>query len=275
MKIALISRNPENSPNMADKDAAILECVKGELEKAGADVTAVNDERMPEDIDVVCHMSRDLKVLEVLKTAERAGIAVLNSPTAVENCSRTRTMEILEKEGIAQPQFLIADSHEALKEMPYPAWIKRGEGWSCHKDDIRYAKDYAEAREAVEAMQERGIKSFVYTRHIEGDLIKFYGVEERYFSYCYPQSGQTKFGLEEINGVPRRLPFDADAMRSMVFRAAKATGLKIYGGDCIVNDKGEIAIIDLNDFPSFSAVREEAAKEIAKTIMNSITEQER
>ena len=52
-------------------------------------------------------------------------------------------------------------------------------------------------------------------------------------------------------------------------KAAKAIGIDIYGGDCIINRNGKISLIDLNDFPSFSAVREEAAKEIAGFIMKS------
>ena len=58
-------------------------------------------------------------------------------------------------------------------------------------------------------------------------------------------------------------------MRDIVYMAAKSIGLKIYGGDCIVDSEGRIYLIDLNDFPSFSSVREEAAREIALSIMNS------
>lgn len=272
MKIATIARDPENSPNMVSNDAAILELVREELELYGTEVIALNgDCELPEGTDAVCHMSRNAKVLEMLKKAEKKGVKILNSPTSVENCSRIKVMSILKKEDIPQPYFIIIESLEELKDLPYPAWIKRGEGWSSHKDDICYTRDYSEAQKAVEAMKERGIEHFVYTRHQKGDLIKFYGVEERFFSYCYPHPEQTKFGLEKINGTTRELPFDVAAMRSTVFKAARAAGLKIYGGDCIVNEEGEIIIIDLNDFPSFSAVRKEAAKEIAETIINSIT----
>jgi hypothetical protein len=37
-----------------------------------------------------------------------------------------------------------------------------------------------------------------------------------------------------------------------------------------VDEKGNISLIDLNDFPSFSSVREEAAKEIAKSIIKTL-----
>ena len=55
--------------------------------------------------------------------------------------------------------------------------------------------------------------------------------------------------------------------------AAKTIGLEIYGGDCIVTADGEIFIIDLNDFPSFSAIRAEAAKEIATYITRTLKEE--
>ena len=46
-------------------------------------------------------------------------------------------------------------------------------------------------------------------------------------------------------------------------RLAAVIGLDVYGGDCIVRSDGTFAIIDFNDWPSFSRCREEAAKAIA------------
>lgn len=270
MKIVTIARNPDNSPNMVANDAAILDCVAKELTSMGAEVVAIDENaEIPEDTDTVCHMSRSPKVLQKLTGAEKKGISVFNTAKAVKNCSRVATMQLLEKNNIPQPFFRIIEQEEDLTELPYPAWIKRGEGWSCHKDDVCFANDISKAKEAIASMRKRGINSFVYTSHSKGDIIKFYGVGDNYFTYSYPDAAKTKFGLEKINGEIKHHPFDADAMRKIVFDAANAVGLSIYGGDCIVNEKGEISIIDLNDFPSFSSVREEAAKEIAKHIIRN------
>lgn len=270
MKIVTIARNPDNSPNMVANDAAILDCVAKELTSMGAEVVAIDENaEIPEDTDTVCHMSRSPKVLHKLTGAEKKGISVFNTAKAVKNCSRVATMQLLEKNNIPQPFFRIIEQEEDLTELPYPAWIKRGEGWSCHKDDVCFANDINKAKEIIAGMRKRGISSFVYTSHRKGDIIKFYGVGDNYFTYSYPNAEKTKFGLEKINGEIKHHPFDADTMRKIVFDAAKAVGLSIYGGDCIVNEKGEISIIDLNDFPSFSSVREEAAKEIAKHIIET------
>ena len=46
-------------------------------------------------------------------------------------------------------------------------------------------------------------------------------------------------------------------------RLAGLLGLEVYGGDCIVRQDGTFAIIDFNDWPSFSRCRNDAAKAIA------------
>ena len=270
MKIATIARSPENSPNMTTNDAAILECVTKELTALGAEVVAIDEaEDIPEGIDTVCHMSRSPLVLERLKNAEENGIAIINTPDAVNNCSRVEFLRILEKNVIPQPHFHIIENTEELDNLQFPAWIKRGNGWSCHKDDVCYATNRNEAVEAIANMRQRGIGCIVYTNHCEGDIIKFYGIGENFFTYGYPNVDKTKFGLEKINGEAKHYPFNADALRDIATKAAKAVGIDIYGGDCIINRNGKISLIDLNDFPSFSAVREEAAKEIAGFIMKS------
>jgi hypothetical protein len=103
-----------------------------------------------------------------------------------------------------------------------------------------------------------------------GDIIKFYGVGNRYFHYSYPDPEKSKFGLERINGKAQHHPFDLERLKETIFKAAETLEIDIYGGDCIVNAQGEFFIIDFNDFPSFSAVRNEAAKEISAHIMESI-----
>lgn len=271
MKIVTIARNPENSPNMTANDAAILECVTKELTAMGATVFAIDENsEIPQDIDAICHMSRSTVVLKKLKAAQEHGITVFNTPESVENCSRITVMKLLEKHGIPQPMFRIVEKEEDFNNLTFPAWIKRGEGWSCHKNDICYVTNSKEAIKAIEEMRKRGIKSFVYTSHCKGDIVKFYGIGNSYFTYSYPVVESTKFGLEKINGETMHYPFDTDKMQHIVTKAAAATNLTIYGGDCIVDEKGNISLIDLNDFPSFSSVRDEAAKEIADRIMNTL-----
>lgn len=273
MIVATIARDTADSPNMQANDAAILEQIAVELRATGAETIATEDTVQLRDADIICHMSRSKKTLEVLQEAERQGIAVINSPGAVHNCSRSSFMEILGKAAIPQPPFKQITKEEELEGLPYPAWIKHSEGWSRHKDDVCFADTPQDAVRAFRAMQARGIGGCIHCGHVTGDIIKFYGVGRRYFHYSYPDPEKSKFGLEKINGAPHRYPFSLDEMKRTVFSAAESIGLEIYGGDCIVCEDGAIYIIDMNDFPSFSAIRDEAAGEIAEYIINRITEE--
>jgi glutathione synthase/RimK-type ligase-like ATP-grasp enzyme len=81
--------------------------------------------------------------------------------------------------------------------------------------------------------------------HREGDVYKFYGVGGRFFR---------AFGL-----APEREAAAAD----LAARAARAVGLEVYGGDGIASSDGTVALVDLNDWPSFSRCRDDAAAAIA------------
>ena len=273
MKIATIARDVSHSPNMAANDAAILGCVADELRAKGLQVIEANEAELPDDCVAVCHMSRSPGLLERLKEAERCGAIIINSPTAVENCSRLKMMQKMREAGIKQPQYSIIDESIPLDSLLYPAWLKRADGWSIHSDDVCFVRNADEAKEAFDNMVGRGITGVVHCGHIAGDIVKFYGAGKCFFRYIYPDPEKSKFGLEKINGAPHRYPFSLDEMKRTVFSAAESIGLEIYGGDCIVCEDGAIYIIDMNDFPSFSAIRDEAAGEIAEYIINRITEE--
>ena len=269
MKIAIIARSTKDSPNMVAKDAAILESVSRELETLGA-VIVNAEEDFEEECDAVCHMSRSADILKKLRKAEAKGVTVINNPESVERCSRILFMKMLQQAGVPQPPFRIIEDADELDTLHYPAWIKKAEGWSCHKGDVAYACNANEAKAILEQMHRRGIGKAIHCKHIEGDLIKFYAVGNDWFHSCYPEPEKTKFGLEALNGTPEHYPFDCGELKRIAAKAAEAIGVEIYGGDCIVDKEGNIHIIDINDFPSFSAVRSEAAEEIAKYIANTI-----
>ena len=119
--------------------------------------------------------------------------------------------------------------------------------------------------EKISEFEARGITQYTISAHVPGDLIKFYGVEGTgFFRYFYPtDDGDTKFGDEHRNGEARHFPFEVEAMHACTEQLAKAVGIKVYGGDCIVGEDGSFCIIDFNDWPSFSRCREDAATAIA------------
>lgn len=272
MNIATIARNPLNSPQMEGNDAAILAAIEKELSAMGANVKKFDEK---DEIDgqycAILQMSRTAATLKRLRSYERLGRLVINSPRAVENCSRIRFMSLLQQKGIKQPQYSVIESIAQLENAGYPAWLKRAEGWTSRKEDVAYVTNRQEAEAAFDAITANGCPTAILCNHVPGDIVKFYGVEGGFFRYHYPDCENTKFGLEKINGTPRKHAFDAALLQKTAFAAAEAVGLSIFGGDAIITHSGEIFIIDLNDFPSFSAERDEAAKAIAQLIITKNT----
>lgn len=269
MKIAAISRAREHSPGMADKDRAILEAVAACLRLQGASVQVFGDDEdfSSDSFCLIYHMSRSDATLERLASV---GCCVINTPQAVRNCSRASCMQIMASCNIPQPYFALSTSDAPAPDTSYPMWLKKSNGWACHPDDVCYAADKAEAEKAIAGFRSRNIHNILCSRHIVGDIIKFYGISGRFFRWHYPSLHNTKFGLERINGEIHRYPFDVRRLEETAFAAAAAIGVDIFGGDCIVMPDGEISIIDFNDFPSFSAYRAEAAEAIADLIISKI-----
>jgi hypothetical protein len=61
-------------------------------------------------------------------------------------------------------------------------------------------------------------------------------------------------------------PVDAARLSRLVGQAATALGLEVYGGDAIITADGTPVLLDLNAWPSFARLRDEAAPVIAEHV---------
>lgn len=277
IRIAGVMRAGAFSPNHIGNDAAIFNLTAEALRKRGAEVNVYSEEEFLKariDEPVVMDMCRELDSVAKLKTLEDEGRLVINSGYGIENCTRERMTRLLVGNGVPYPESLIVDTNENVKSAMLKGgfdkvWIKRGDSHSKHKEDVSYCRHPEEAQEMLHEYFYRGIRRAVINRHLPGDLIKFYGiVGSDYFYHFYPmEMGHSKYGYELINGAATQIPFDEEYLKKICSRAAEVLGVKIYGGDCIVDPDGSIRIIDLNDWPSFAPCRKEASKEIAKAIL--------
>ncbi len=262
--ILAIRRAERYSPNSVGKDAAILEDVSRTLRSMGMTVDMASEEECRKDSlahhNVYVSMGRDPKTLEWLEEQERHGATVINSSESVGLCcQRTKLNDTLRQLGIPLPYNGMGENG---------CWVKRGDGVAETKEDIRFAANASEMAKAVEAMKANGASSIVIQAHVDGDLMKFYGVTGAdFFKTYYPgDDGVTKFGDEERNGKPHHYRYDAERMHHTIEKAAIAIGTEVYGGDCIISPDGSFCIIDFNDWPSFSRCRAEAAKAIAMIV---------
>lgn len=274
MKYELISiyRAERYSPNSVERDKAIMDAVceklstryniyktrEEDIETEGMPLMLrLADTHQPHSGAplLVLSMARSRKVLDILTQMEAEGARVINRPQAVLNATRTVIDRMMRENDI--PCAPLHGEHGW--------WIKRGDEAAQEKGDVRFAADERERDATIEEFHKRGITDIVTTAHVRGDLVKFYGVTgTAFFHTTYPTDGGfSKFGDETRNGTSRHTPFDIAALHGDASRLAQLTGIEVYGGDCIVRSDGSYAIIDFNDWPSFSVCRHDAAEAIA------------
>ena len=276
IRVVGVSRGNEFSPNHIGNDAAIFQGAAGELVKRGCEVTVFPEREFVAghiQADFIFDMARDNATIARLKALEDAGALVVNSGYGIDNCARQPMTELLIKNGIPHPEtWIISTVDNAALPNVFPYWIKRGDSHAMVKEDVVYVECKREAEMVLADFRKRGIPVAVINEHLVGDLVKFYGVQGTDFFYSfYPtEQSHSKYGLEAINGKARGFFFDRNKLKDYANRAAEVLRVPIYGGDCVVSAKGEIRIIDFNDWPSFAPCREEAAPYIAECIYNRI-----
>ena len=168
MKILMIQRAEQFSPNAVENDRAILEAVALRLSSRGHLVTQVDETLLASSLaadkpDFIFSMAR---LPESLRLLQASGIKVVNAPQGVSQCSRRQVQAFM-----------------ASLCIPYPAgsglhgyWLKRADAAAQTADDVVYVPDLQALASAEAAMRARGIRDYLVCPHVEGDLVKFYGV---------------------------------------------------------------------------------------------------
>lgn len=278
VKIAGIMRAGLYSPNRIGSDAAIFNIAAEQLRKRGCEVTLYSEDQF---IDggvterVILNMCRRQQSIEKLQQLEDNGALVINSGYGIENCSRERMTRILLGSGVPYPDSIIVNCDEAVRDAlarrrMTQCWIK-GAKHTMHKEDVSYVRQADEAQEVLQEYFLRGMDRAVITRHIEGELIKFYGIADTPFFYWFLPF-EHRDPLKSTAGGTGLTSADVDKNKLIQIcrTAAEVLDVKIFGGDCIVSRDGTITLIDFDDWPSFAPCRNEAAPYIAKCVMRAV-----
>jgi len=258
-----IFRERTHSPGRESDDTEILRLTAKELEAGGFQVVL----RSPEEIDGaaapprhVFMMCERLDILARLESWQASGTRLVNSPGAILNTYRERMIAQFAEARVPFIQSELVSTATSRPAVSAPIWVKRGDVHNTQEGDVTFATSAGVAREALAALSARGIARAVIQPHVEGDLLKFYGVgpgggpesEPPWFRWFYHKD-------QRVAGHP----LDPHALARLVRRAAGALGLEVYGGDAIVMPSGELVLLDLNAWPSFALYRDEAAPVIA------------
>ena len=271
MKLIAVRRDDRFSPNSVEKDRLILEaacnnvCRHFEQQGEPCALRWVDEAELTtnDEADLYLSMARLPEALSILEGFEQQGRRVINSPRGVRNCQRSVLEKLMRENNLSTPL-----AYQEGPEEESPCWLKRGDAAAQSKDDVVFCNDAEALKKAISDFEARGISDYVISRHVEGDVVKFYGVSleatPSFFRHFYPtDDGQTKFGDETArNGKAHHYAFDVSALQSEVERLARLVGIEVYGGDAIIDREGRFYIIDFNDWPSFSRCRDEAAEAI-------------
>ena len=118
-------------------------------------------------------------------------------------------------------------------------WVKQATEHKTREGDVVFATSASAVRDAVGRLRSLGLPRAVVQRHVEGDLVKFYGVGggpdaalggtagASWFRWFYPKE-------KPVSGHA----FDERALGEIACRAADALGLEVWGGDAIVTPDG-------------------------------------
>ena len=257
-KLVGMTRERVFSPGKVEDDSAILEAAAAHLRSRGHAVTVCRADEPewpdPTGVSLVFTMAQGAAALARLQHWQAQGVRIINNPDGILNCQRHRTIAAFAKAKIPFPQSVLLETSDgaALPEwVAQGAWVKRGDVHATEAGDVIRIDGRAAARDVLQRLQQRGIRSALVQRHVPGTVLKFYGVWQR-FLHCVPALDRPA------------LPADVLAqMEVLGRRAAQALDVEIYGGDCVYDANGGLLLIDLNDWPSYASCRAEAAIEIA------------
>jgi hypothetical protein len=247
-----ILREPEYSPGRVDDDAAILERTCDALADRGIDVSFGDVDLLtrttPSAVIAMCQSAASLAALDRCVAAD---VPVVNAPDAIRACYRHETVRRLAGTAAPFPPTRIVATGRDRRpfEEAAPCWVKRGDVHAMAAADVVFAATPRDLDAVLDDFAMRGIARAALQTHVDGVVVKFYGVVDGRFFRCFTQNHE----------VPAPLPVLWEAAQS----GAKALGLEIFGGDLVVDATGRAVLVDLNDWPSFSRCRDEAAEAIA------------
>jgi len=253
-----IYREQVFSPGKIEADAAIMDAVLEELSLGGWQVRSAHAESIDGSLprpENVLSMAQSDRVLNILDDWSRQGTRVVNSVLSVRNCYRKPLISLLASAGIGIPASRVYSVEDAGEEIPRRLrgrlWLKRGDVHAIEPDDVVSVTCAAELDKALVHYAGKGVRDVLVQEHVEGDVVKFYGVGRYEYFRAYLTASS-----EDIT--PK-----AGLLWTIAGQAAEAVGLEVYGGDAILTEKNGPVLIDLNDWPSFSLCCRSAAVSIA------------
>jgi ribosomal protein S6--L-glutamate ligase len=220
----------------------------------------------------VLSRGRDLAGLGVLAAAAALGILAINSPQAIELVRNKIAMQaVLLSHGLPLPKTWFAADPTVFRGVPteaFPLVVKpfdgdgsRGLALLTRPEDVALLPRLIGRRSLYLAQE------FLET---DGWDIKLYGVGSQVWAVRKPSpvrfDGPGPALVQPTEGA-RLIPIDAE-LRDIGLTCGRACGLELWGVDVAMTASGP-RVIEINDFPTYSAVPEAAAA-IARYVLSQV-----
>ena len=270
-RLVALYRSPTYSPAAhRHNDTAILDDTVAGLAHRGWHVDVVGEGdvasgKLPA-ADLYVNMCQGPVASERLLHLVPPRALAVNPPESVLNCHRHRLVARMAAAGLPFPRTHIVQTAEPQTVRPLvhqlngdgrPVWVKRGDVHAETSADVVSTRE-ATVIDAIAAFARRGVTRVALQAHVPGPIVKFYAVADGRFFSWYPADGS-------------RIEVAESRLRELVFAAARAVGLEVFGGDVAFPTPDSPVLIDLNDWPSFAPVRAAAAAAIASYIDDKAT----
>lgn len=240
----------KNRAGLPEKDFAIATEVGKRLQQKGINVKMLKQLRFSKKPDLIFSMARNPKTLKTLQVLEKK-IPVINSPTAVLDClNRVKTYKLLLDKGIPLPKTQFVETRKLFNKFNNKIVLKRGNTHGM-KGDSAIIENTEQYNQTIESFLKKKTKTTIVQAFVLGRDLKFYGIGDQVF--LPDKQGLTKKQLMKIEQI--------------VSKTGKLTSLKVYGGDLMIT-RDKIFLLDINDWPTFSPIRDLAAEKISDLIIN-------
>src|SRR5439155_35253 len=121
-------------------------------------------------------MCERVEVLGKLRALEASGVPHVNTPQAVLNTYRERMLEAFAEANVPFVESRVVSTRDRRVEGARPVWVKRADVHNTRGGDVVFASTADAVHQALEGLAARGIPRAVLQPHVDGDLVKFYGV---------------------------------------------------------------------------------------------------